>query len=92
MHKAPFSPLTKPQKFGCYSKIKVAKMIISLYDRQEKTVGKGENTGNQHFLLFPQYFPKPSSLGSSKVKSHTSANTTFLSKATDYFSHMLLWR
>ena len=22
----------------------------------ENTVGKGENAGNQHFLLFPQYF------------------------------------
>ena len=24
--------------------------------KEEKTVGKGENTGNQHFLLFPQCF------------------------------------
>ena len=23
----------------------------------ENTVGKGENAGNQHFLLFPQCFP-----------------------------------
>ena len=23
----------------------------------EKIVGKGENAGNQHFLLFPQSFP-----------------------------------
>ena len=26
--------------------------------RAENVVGKGENAGNQHFLLFPQYFQK----------------------------------
>ena len=35
--------------------------------RVENTVGKGENAGNQHFLLFPQCFPKPPFLGSLKV-------------------------
>ena len=35
--------------------------------RVENIVGKGENAGYQHFLLFPQCFPKPSSLGSLKV-------------------------
>ena len=44
------------------NKFKVAKMRISLYDRVENTVGKGENAGYQHFLLFPQCFPKSSSL------------------------------
>ena len=42
-------------------------MMISLFDRVENTVGKGENAGYQHFLLFPQYFPKPPFLGSLKV-------------------------
>ena len=42
-------------------KIKVAKIRIFLFDRKENTVGKGENAGHQHFLLFPQCFPKPSS-------------------------------
>ena len=37
-------------------------MKISLYDSVENTVVKGENAGYQHFLLFPQCFPKPSSL------------------------------
>ena len=45
------------------NKMKVAKMRISLFDRVENIVGKGENAGNQHFLLFPQCFPKPCSLG-----------------------------
>ena len=40
-------------------------MTISLFDRVENTVGKGENAGYQHFLLFQQCFPKPPSLGSS---------------------------
>ena len=35
-------------------------MIISVFDRVENTVGKGENAGYQHFLLFPQCFEKAS--------------------------------
>ena len=34
----------------------------------ENTVGKGENTGFQDFLLFPQSFQKASFLGSLKVE------------------------
>ena len=49
------------------NKLNVAKMIISLCYRVENTVGKEENAGYQHFLLFPQCFPKPISLGSLKV-------------------------
>ena len=41
--------------------LNIAKMTISLFDREENTVGKGENAGHQHFLLFPQCFPKPPS-------------------------------
>ena len=33
----------------------------------ENIVGKGENAGNQHFLLFPQYFRKAFFSGSLKV-------------------------
>ena len=44
-----------------------AKITISLFDRIENTVGKGENAGYKHFRLFPQSFLKPSYLGSSKV-------------------------
>ena len=36
-------------------------MTIPLFDRVENTVGKGENAGYQHFLLFPKCFPKPPS-------------------------------
>ena len=39
-------------------KLNVTKMMISLYDRVENTLGKGENAGDQHFLLFPQFFSK----------------------------------
>ena len=39
-------------------------MMISLSDRVEITEGNGENVGHQHFLLFPQCFLKPCSLGS----------------------------
>ena len=35
-------------------------MIISVFDRVENIVGKGENAGHQHFLLFPQCFEKVS--------------------------------
>ena len=33
-----------------------AEMMISLFDRLENAVGKGENSGHQYFLLFPQCF------------------------------------
>ena len=32
------------------------KMMIFVFDRVENIVGKGENAGYQHFLLFPQSF------------------------------------
>ena len=35
-------------------------MIISVFDRTEDIVGKGENAGYQHFLLFPQCLEKAS--------------------------------
>ena len=41
-------------------KLNVVEMKISVYDRVENTVGKGENAGYQHFLLFPQCFPNAS--------------------------------
>ena len=60
---------TKQQNFGLEMKafadvkLNVAKKIISLFDRVENIAGKGENAGYQHFLLFPQCFPKPSFWG-----------------------------
>ena len=39
-------------------KINEAQMMISVFDRVENIVGKGENAGHQHFLLFPQCFQK----------------------------------
>ena len=33
-------------------------MLISVFDRVENIVGKGENAGYQHFLLFPPCFQK----------------------------------
>ena len=36
-------------------KIHVVKMMISHLDKVENTVGKGENTGYQHFLHFPAF-------------------------------------
>ena len=38
--------------------IKVLKKMIFVFDRVENIVGKGENAGYQHFLLFPQCFQK----------------------------------
>ena len=49
-------------------KLHVAGLMISLLDTVENTMGKGENAGYQHFLLLTQYFPKPSFLGSLKVR------------------------
>ena len=49
-------------------KINVAQMMVSVFDRIENTVGKGENAGYQHFPLFPLSFQKASFLGSLKVR------------------------
>ena len=39
-------------------KIIIAQMMISVFDRVENIVEKGENAGNQHFLSFPIMFSK----------------------------------
>ena len=46
--------LSKMKAFADYG-MNVAKMMIYLFDRAENIVGKGENAGYQHFLLFPQF-------------------------------------
>ena len=43
------------------------KLMISLSDREENNVRKGENASYQHFLLFLHCFQKPSFSGSLKV-------------------------
>ena len=48
-------------------KMNIAKMMIYVFDKVENIVGKGENAGYQHFLLFPQYFQKAFSSGVLKV-------------------------
>ena len=58
--------MTKLKPFPV-DKFHSSKMTISLSVRVENTVGKGENAGYQHFLLFPLCFPKPSSVWSLKV-------------------------
>ena len=44
----------------------VAQLLIFVFHRTENIVRKGENTGYQHFLLFPQCFQKASFSGSFK--------------------------
>ena len=39
------------------NKNNVVQMMIPVSDRLENIVGKGENAGYQHFLLFPQCLP-----------------------------------
>ena len=41
-------------------------MTIPVFDSVENFGGKGENAGNQHFLLFPQCFEKASFPDASK--------------------------
>ena len=45
-------------------KMNVTEKLKVLLGRVENIVGKGENAGYQHFLLFPQCFQKPSVSGS----------------------------
>ena len=42
----------------------VVQIMICVIDWVENIVGKGENAGYQHFLLFPQCFQKASFPGS----------------------------
>ena len=44
-----------------------AAQIISVSDRLENIVGKGENAGHQHFCLLTQYFQKASYTGTLEV-------------------------
>ena len=59
-------------------------MTISVFNKVENIVRKGENAGYQHFLLYPHCFPKASSFGIFKtqdrlVKDWTAMhNTAFL--------------
>ena len=48
-------------------KINLTEKLKLVLGRVEKIVGKGENAGKQHFLLFPQFFQKPSHSGSLKL-------------------------
>ena len=49
------------------NKINVIQKLNFVLGRVENIVGKGENAGYQHFLLFPQCFEKLSFSGSLKV-------------------------
>ena len=62
----PYDKFLDMAKLKAYAddKLNVAKMTTFLCGRLENTVGKEENAGYQHFLLFSQCFPNPSSLGS----------------------------
>ena len=56
-------------KFKAFAddKLNAGKIKIFVFERVENIVGKGENAGYQHFLLFPQCCQKRSLLGSLKV-------------------------
>ena len=41
--------------------------MISVTDKEENIVGKGENAGYQHFLIIPQCFRRPSFVGPRKL-------------------------
>ena len=52
---------------GLFGKGLNDKNDISVFDTVENIVGKGENAGYQHFLLFPQCFQKACLEGRQKV-------------------------
>ena len=65
-----FNPLPNNKNLDLFKSKGFADNKINVYEklkfdlvRVENIVGKGENAGNQHFLLFPLCFPKPASLG-----------------------------
>ena len=40
----------------CGKELSVSQMTQFYFEKEENIVGKGENAGYQHFLLFPQMF------------------------------------
>ena len=54
-------------KASADDKLNLTEKLKFVLGRVENIVGKGENAGYQHFLLFPQFFQKVSFSGSYKV-------------------------
>ena len=56
-------------KFKAFAddKLKVIQIATSVLDKTENNVGKEENAGYQHFLLFPQCFQRLLSSGWLKI-------------------------
>ena len=61
--------ITKLKSFAD-DKLIVAKVTISLFHRVKNTMGKVENTSNQHSLLFPPVFSKASFFRVIKSREH----------------------
>ena len=71
---SPFNPLPDDNILGlpklkafADDKLNVTQDIRVVFRRIENIVGKEENAGYQHFLLFPQCFQKAFSSSASKV-------------------------
>ena len=69
INSSPNDKFLDQSKFKAFAndKINVTKKLKFVYGRVEYTVGKGENDGYQHFLLYPQCFQKASFPGLLKV-------------------------
>ena len=52
----------------CQRQVRVAQITKLEFDSVETIMGKGENVGHQHFLLFPQSFYTLFFSGSLKVR------------------------
>ena len=61
----PYTKILDQSKMEDYEddKINLTQILNFVLKREENIVGKGEHAGNQHFLLFPQYFQKLSFQG-----------------------------
>ena len=68
----PNDKISKWSKFKASAddNLNAVQMMGSVSKKYENKVGKGENTGYQHLLLYPLCFPKPFMLGS-LTHSHT---------------------
>ena len=69
-------------------KFNVAKMLIFLFDGVENIVGKVENAGYQHFLLFLQCFQKASFLKVGIVWERV--KTTGVNPSSKFSNHIFL--
>ena len=73
---------TSKLKAFWYNKLNTCQLIVFTFDWRENIMGKGENAGNQHFLLFSKMF---STLSEKKVHHLSQIENVFNLETVEIF-------